>query len=200
MTKELFANNVPGSTEILQGQCVAIAGCGGLGSNAAAALVRAGIGELILADFDVVEEANLNRQQFYQSDIGRKKVAALADHLRAINPHVQLTLHDVTLDPDNLAALMGKAALLIEAFDRAEEKQWLIETWSRLYPDKPVICGNGLSGLGNTDALKVNKVGNIYFCGDAATDRSLGLCAARVAIVANMEANVAIELLVKGRL
>ena len=199
MTKELFAHNVPGSTEVLEKKCVAVAGCGGLGSNAAAALVRAGLGKLILADFDRVEESNLNRQYFYQADLGQKKVAALSHYLKAINPRIQLTVHDIKLTCDNLASIMGPADLLVEAFDRAEEKQWLIETWSRHFPEKFMVCGNGLSGLGNTDALKVTRVGRIYFCGDGVTDRSMGLCSARVAIVANMEANVAIELLVKGQ-
>ena len=199
MASEIFNNNVPGSTEILQAKCVAIAGCGGLGSNAAVALVRAGVGKLILADFDSVETANLNRQHYFQADVGRKKVAAISDYLKAINPELELVVYDVKLDPDNLASIMGSADVLIEAFDRAEEKQWLIETWTRLFPDKPMVCGNGLSGLGDTDTLKVTKVGRIYFCGDGTTDRSMGLCSARVAIVANMEANVAIELLVKGQ-
>ena len=65
---------------------VAVAGCGGLGSNAAVALVRAGVGRLILVDHDVVEASNLNRQHFFLGDIGRRKVEALADHLRADQP------------------------------------------------------------------------------------------------------------------
>ena len=195
---KLFANNPPGSAEILQQKCVAIAGCGGLGSNAAVALTRAGVGKLIIADFDVVETANLNRQHYFQSDVGRKKVDAIADYLKAINPDLDLTTHDVRLDPENMPQLFGAADLLIEAFDRADQKQWLIETWSSLHPDKPIVCGNGLSGLGATDALKVFRAANIYFCGDAVTENTIGLCSARVAIVANMEANVAIELLVKG--
>ena len=200
MTTEIFTNNVPGSTEILSRKCVAIAGCGGLGSNAAVALVRAGVGKLILADFDSVETANLNRQHYFQADVGRKKVTAISEYLKTINPELELIVHDVKLDPDNLASIMGSADVLIEAFDRAEEKQWLIETWTRLFADKPMVCGNGLSGLGDTDTLKVTKVGRIYFCGDGTTDRSMGLCSARVAIVANMEANITIELLVRGKL
>jgi len=198
MNQEIFTNNVPGSTEILQQKCIAIAGCGGLGSNAAVALTRAGIGKLIIADFDVVEIANLNRQHYIQSDIGRKKVVATTDYLKAINPQLDLTTYDVRLNPENMPQYLGPADLLIEAFDRADQKQWLIETWSFLYPEKPIVCGNGLSGLGATDSLKVFQAGNIHFCGDATTDSTIGLCAARVGIVAHMEANVAIELLVKG--
>ncbi len=84
MQSSLFQRNVPGSTEILNASCVGIAGCGGLGSNAAVALTRAGVGRLILADLDIVELSNLNRQYFFQDDVGQFKAEALAEHLKAI--------------------------------------------------------------------------------------------------------------------
>ena len=55
----------PEIKEKLSGKTVGIAGCGGLGSNAAVALARVGIGKLIVADFDVIIESNLNRQYFF---------------------------------------------------------------------------------------------------------------------------------------
>jgi sulfur carrier protein ThiS adenylyltransferase len=193
----IFNRNVPGSTAILQKSVIAIAGCGGLGSNAAAALVRAGIGKLIIADFDIVEESNLNRQYYFQSDIGKKKAEALGSHLKAINPGIKLDVHTKKLTKEDVPILFKKADILIEAFDRAEGKQWLIEAWCKYFPERVIICGSGISGLGNTDKLKVQKAGNIYFCGDGESDMSMGLCSARVAIVANMQANVAIEILVR---
>lgn len=194
----IFERNVPGTTERLRGATVGIAGCGGLGSNAAVALARAGVGRLILADPDRVELSNLNRQHYFQSDIGRAKVEALAGHLRAINPDIELVLHELELTPENAPGIFGEADLLIEAFDRAERKRWLIESWCRAYPDRPIVCGSGLSGIGNTNALKVHSAGRIHMCGDEESDMELGLCASRVGAVANMQANVAIELLVKG--
>jgi sulfur carrier protein ThiS adenylyltransferase len=91
---KLFERNVPGSTAILQKSVVAIAGCGGLGSNAAVSLVRAGIGKLIITDPDIVEESNLNRQYYFLSDIGVKKVKVLTAHLKANNG---LSKHGVKL-------------------------------------------------------------------------------------------------------
>ncbi len=195
---KIFERNVPGSTERLQKAAVGIAGCGGLGSNAAVSLVRAGVGTLIIADSDRVEESNLNRQHFFQDDIGKKKVDALAFHLRAINPEVVIKTYDLELTPADISEVFKEADLLIEAFDRAESKQWLIESWSRAFPGKAIICASGLSGLGRTETLKVHRAGNIYFCGDGESDMSMGLCSARVAIVANMEANTAIEILSEG--
>ncbi|OGU58155.1 MAG: thiamine biosynthesis protein ThiF [Ignavibacteria bacterium RBG_13_36_8] len=195
----IFQKNVPSSTEKLQNSAVGIAGCGGLGSNAAVALVRAGIGKLILIDSDSVEESNLNRQFFFQTDIGKEKVTALANHLKNINPNVTLDTLHIKLEPNNIKPLFKDADLLIEAFDKAEEKHWLIESWCKSFPHKPIICASGLSGIGKTERLKVKHAGQIYICGDEESDMSIGLCSARVAIVANMQANVAIEILTSSK-
>jgi len=197
-TEEIFSRNVPGTRDILLRKTVAIAGCGGLGSNAAAALVRAGIGKLIIADHDIVEVSNLNRQYFFISDIGKKKTDALSAHLRAINPSVELEAHFIELTPGNVCELFKGADLLIEAFDKAESKAWLIESWCTHFPRKPIICASGLSGYGNTLALTVRRSGNIVMCGDFETDMSMGLTSSRVAIAANMQANEAIEILMSG--
>ncbi len=194
----IFERNVPGTTEKLAAATVGIAGCGGLGSNAAVALARAGIGRLILVDHDRVEPSNLNRQHYFQSDIGKVKVEALGHHVREINPAIALELHDIELTPEHVPAVFAQADLLIEAFDRAENKRWLIESWCKNFPDRHIVCGSGLSGCGSTDTLGVHSAGHIHMCGDEETDMSLGLCAARVGIVANMQANVAIEILIRA--
>jgi sulfur carrier protein ThiS adenylyltransferase len=194
----IFARNVPGSTAILAASTVAIAGCGGLGSNAAVALTRAGVGSLILVDQDRVEVSNLNRQCFFQGDLGRSKVEALADHLRAINPEVRLDPWRLTLTPADVPRLFSGADLLIEAFDRADAKRWLIEAWCRAFPERTVVCASGISGLGRTEAIQVRRAGKIILCGDEESDPIEGLCAPRVAIVASMQANLAIEALVSA--
>jgi len=192
---QLFARNVPGMTARLQAATVGIAGCGGLGSHVALALARAGVGTLILADHDRVALSDLNRQAYFQSDIGRPKVSALAAHVRAVNPEASILTHAVRLTPETLGAHFAAAELLIEAFDQAESKQWLIETWCRHYPQRPIICASGLAGYGKTAQLRVRSAGQLYLCGDEESEEQEGLCSARVALVANMQANVAIELL-----
>lgn len=197
---DIFQRNVKGTTEVLGKKIVGIAGCGGLGSNIAVSLVRAGVKNLVIADFDVVEASNLNRQHFFLSDIGKFKVEALADHLKKINPEVDLTIVNKELSREDITATFGNCDVMIEAFDKAENKKWLIEEWSVNFRAKPIICGNGISGYGDTESLKVKKVGNIYFCGDGKTDMKEGLCAPRILIVANMEANVAIEILLDNKI
>ncbi len=195
---DIFAKNADGMTGRLSRAVIGIAGCGGIGSNVAVSLVRAGIGKLIIADFDIVEASNLNRQYYFISEIGKSKVTVLKDRLLQINPDCEITVHDKELRRNDIGPIFGEAEIMIEAFDRAESKQWLIEEWATNYPEKPVISGNGLSGFGNFESLKVRRTGNIWFCGDGVTSSESGLCSARVAIVSNMQANLAIELLMKN--
>lgn len=193
----IFKKNVPGLTKILTKKTVGIAGLGGLGSNAAISLVRSGIGSLILADNDKVEISNLNRQAYFLNDIGKKKTAALAEYLKNINPELKLEYHTQLLTEKNICEVFKKADLLIEAFDKAESKAWLIEAWCTYFPDRPVICASGVSGYGDTESLKIQKSGNIIMCGDGISDLSMGLTCSRVVLVANMQVNEAIEILVK---
>jgi sulfur carrier protein ThiS adenylyltransferase len=110
---------------------------------------------------------------------------------------LNLETHFTELTPGNVCDLFKEADVLIEAFDAAERKAWLIETWCTHFPDKPIICASGLSGYGSTDTLTVRRAGNIVMCGDFETDMSMGLTSSRVAIVANMQANEAIEILIR---
>ncbi len=191
----IFEKNVPGSTEKLRRSAVGIAGCGGLGSNAAIALARAGVGRLILADRDAVEESNLNRQSYFLSDVGKVKVEALASLVRAINPGVRLDVHRIEISPANTAELFAEADLLIEALDRAESKRWLIEAWCKSFPKRPVVGASGISGIGKSSEIIVRSSGMIHIVGDEKTSMEMGLCSARVGLVANTQANIAIALL-----
>lgn len=195
MIPAIFARNVPGSYEALRDATIGIAGCGGLGSNAAVALARSGIGRLILADDDLVEESNLNRQYYFQNDVGKKKVDVLASRLIAINPQIRTVTHDRRLAPADIAPVFRDAEILIEAFDRADAKAWLCEAWRIAFPLKPLIGASGVSGVGGLGALRVRKTGSLYLVGDGESEMSGGLNAARVAIAANMQASIAIALL-----
>ncbi len=84
----MAARHTPGVHARLKRAVVGIAGVGGLGSSVAVALARVGVGRLMIADFDVVEPSNLNRQQYFIDQIGSYKVEALASNLRRINPYV----------------------------------------------------------------------------------------------------------------
>lgn len=93
-----------------------IAGCG-VGSSIAEAAVRLGFDKLILADGDAVELHNLNRQAYVASDVGRKKVHALADRLLAIHPHASIQTYDGWVHPSNAALLVSNADLVLDTID-----------------------------------------------------------------------------------
>jgi sulfur carrier protein ThiS adenylyltransferase len=178
---------------------VGTAVAGGLGSNAAAALARAGVGRLIIADFDVLEAPDLNRQYYFVDQIGRPKVEALAENLRRMNPFSSYDVRAVRVEPANIASLFGEADLLIEAFDAADQKQMLVEGWLRLFPDRPIIVGSGLAGFGDNNALRQRELGSLYIIGDETSEcgvRSAPM-APRVAAVAAMQANLAVEILTR---
>lgn len=104
-------------------QCVLIVGVGGLGVPAALALVRHGVGGLVLVDPDPVELSNLPRQVIYrEDDIGTPKVVAAARHLRAIAPAVRLTTHARALDAATAPELIAVSAFVIDATDNPAVK------------------------------------------------------------------------------
>ncbi|MCF6365631.1 MAG: sulfur carrier protein ThiS adenylyltransferase ThiF [Bacteroidales bacterium] len=181
----------------LKYKIVGIAGAGGLGSNCAVALARSGIGKLIIADFDVVSESNLNRQYYFYNQIGQIKVYALKDNLECINPDVKVNIHNIKIDKDNFNCIFSECDIIVEAFDKAEEKEMLIETILTKFPDKPIISGLGMAGYGNNDSLHSRKIDNLYICGDEKTEISEDNppLAPRVGIVANMQANIVLDIL-----
>ena len=199
--KDIFARNPEGSLEKLQKVTVGIAGAGGLGSNIAVSLVRAGIRKMIIADFDRIEPSNLNRQQFYMDQIGQKKVEALKTNLLKINPNIQIDSCDKKINKDNVCSIFGAADMLAEAFDRPEMNAMLANSWLQNFPDKFFIAGSGLSGYGEFNELRVQTRGKMIVCGDQTCENTpeIGLTAARVALVANMQANAIIELILDGK-
>ena len=194
----LTARHTPGVHAAVKGSTIGVAGVGGLGSAIAIALARTGIGHLIIADFDVVEPSNLNRQQYFIDQIGLPKVYALRDTLARINPHVRVTACHLRLTPANIPEVFGHAQILTEAFDRAEQKVMLIETFAARFPDRPIVTGSGMAGYGSANTVQTQKVANnLYLCGDATTAAApgTGLMAPRVGVAAHHQANAVLRLL-----
>lgn len=195
---DLFARRDPRVLAALRRGTVGIAGAGGLGSTVAVSLARAGVGRLIIADFDRIEASNLNRQQYLVRQIGRLKVEALRQNLRAINPFSEYIVHAVRVTRRNVARLFGDAEILVEAFDAAAAKRMLIDTWLALHPDRPIVAASGLAGYGGNNRLHTRRMGSLYLCGDEESRPAAGVSpmAPRVGVVANLQANLVVELLV----
>ncbi|MHC4333538.1 MAG: sulfur carrier protein ThiS adenylyltransferase ThiF [Planctomycetota bacterium] len=171
---------------------VGIAGLGGLGSTVGVALARAGVGRLIIADFDKVEAGNLTRQQYFADQIGRSKVDCTIENMLRINPQVQVDGHSERLNTSNVPLIFADADVIAECFDSVQEKQMIVETVLAKM-DKPVVVTvSGLAGYGNSNAIKTRRISErLILVGDgySGIDRELVLIAPRVGIAACHQAN-----------
>lgn len=177
---------------------IGIAGAGGLGSNCAVALARSGVGTLVVADFDIVEEPNLNRQYYFLDQVGMMKTDALKENIERINSEISVIIHQKQLDRTNIIEIFSGCNIIVEAFDNPVMKEMLIETVQTKMPGVPLIVGSGMAGWGKTNDLICRKIDDtLYVCGDESSEVSDSLppVAPRIAIVANMQANLAIEIL-----
>lgn len=182
---------------ILSTKNVGIAGCGGLGSNCAVALARVGIGKLVLADFDIIEESNLNRQYFFYDQIGKPKVLTLKENILRINPSIKIEEYNIKLGEKEIVDLYKNCDVIVEAFDKAEMKEMIVETVQTFFPEKYLVSGVGLAGWGGNDLIRTERFGNLFIVGDQLneTNEDDPPLAPRVGIVANMMANVVLEIL-----
>lgn len=182
----------------LSGFTVGIAGAGGLGSNCAAALARSGIGILVICDFDTVDPSNLNRQYYFRDQIGMAKVVALKENLARIDPLVKVITHNEKLTPGNISRIFRDCDVVVEAFDAAEMKEMLVDTLQTEMSETPLIAASGVAGWGKNEDIHSRKIDeSLYVCGDESSEVSpeTPAMAPRVAIVANMQANLVIDIL-----
>ena len=177
---------------------VAICGLGGLGSGIAVTLARAGIGKLILIDFDRVDITNLHRQQYKADQIGLSKTEALAENLREIAPYMENETHTVRLTEDNAAELLRSADIVCEAFDDAEAKAMLTEAVLTKMPDKYLVAASGMAGLGSANSIRTRRItSRFYLCGDEISDVAdgIGLVSSRVMLCAAHQAHTVLRIL-----
>lgn len=188
--------------KMLSSKRVAIAGCGGIGSNVAAMLARSFVGYIKLFDYDIIEYSNLNRQHFFIDQVGIEKAKALQDNIAHINPFIRVKAESLKLCKDNILSQIDNSFdLIIEAFDNAEEKSEFIEACLTEL-ERPFIIGcSGMAGSGSYGTITVKKLGKRclivgdFECGIEDNDI---LLSSRVNIVASIMANEAIRHLLNG--
>jgi sulfur carrier protein ThiS adenylyltransferase len=194
----MMARHTPGVHQKIKKAVVGIAGLGGLGSTVAIALARVGVGKLILVDFDVVEPSNLNRQQYFLHQIGKPKVEALQTILSQITPTLSVRCYNERLGWENVERIFRDAQVVVEAFDRAEEKAMLINAVSQKMPDKYVVAASGVAGFGDNNEIQTVRFSpKIFIIGDqkTAAQPGVGLMAPRVGIAAHHQANTVLRIL-----
>ena len=177
---------------------VAVCGLGGLGSNIAIALARAGIGKLLLIDFDRVDTTNLHRQQYKVNQIGLYKADALAENLLEIAPYTEITTVTAKITEENFADLLKGADVVCEAFDNAEAKAMLVNGVLEQLPDCYLVAASGMAGMGTPNTIRTRKImKRFYLCGDEVSDvaSTIGLVAPRVMLCAAHQAHTVLRIL-----
>lgn len=177
---------------------VAVCGLGGLGSNIAIALARAGIGKLLLLDFDAVDVSNLHRQQYKAEQVGRPKAEALAANIREIAPYVDVCAKIVKITKENGLELLKEADIVCEAFDVAENKAMLTNLVLETMPEKYLVAASGMAGIGDANLIQTKKITErFYLCGDGVSDAAngMGLFSSRVFVCAAHQAHAVIRII-----
>lgn len=193
----LYARHTPLLHEKFKNACVGIAGLGGLGSNIAVSLARTGIGRLVIADHDIVDPTNLNRQQYFIKHLGMFKTDALESIIRDINPYVDITKANVRLTKENAPEIFKDCSVVCEALDNAEGKSMLVDTLLQNTSAR-VVAASGLAGYEDANMIKTRKLGSrLILCGDGMTEAEcgVGLMAPRAAICAGHQANAVLNIL-----
>ena len=182
----------------LQAATVAVCGLGGLGSNIAISLARAGVGKLVLVDFDCVDVTNLHRQQYKASQVGLPKPEALLANLKEIAPYTEFEIHFEKVTEENVTSLLAGTDVVCEAFDNAEAKAMLVNTVLETMPEKFLVAASGMAGFDSGNSIRTKKITDkFYLCGDGKSDVNdgIGLVAPRVMLCAAHQALTAIRLI-----
>ncbi|MCC8193569.1 MAG: sulfur carrier protein ThiS adenylyltransferase ThiF, partial [Deltaproteobacteria bacterium] len=178
--------------DALRAARVGIIGAGGLGSNVAMLLARSGIRRMTIADPDIVDASNLNRQAYFPDDVGRPKVQALARALLTLEPAMRLAVHELAVTTANARTLFEDCPLIVEAVDRAETKA---ELYALFAPEKELyVTASGMAGFGGCMVSRRPRP-NVAAVGDfaSAVDRCRPPLAPRVMQAAAMQADAVLE-------
>lgn len=167
LSQGLAAHFSPAQLALLGSAHVGIAGAGGLGSNVAMLLARSGILRLTIVDSDVIEPSNLNRQHFWPRQVGQPKVLALAENLRELNPEIRVITFQTVINAQNIAHLLGDAAIWVEALDNPFAKKLVVE--AGLLCGAAVAAASGIAGFGG-QPMRKRRLGRLSLVGDFVTD------------------------------
>ena len=150
--------------ENLKNKTVAIFGLGGVGSYAAEAITRSGIGSIILIDKDKIEETNINRQLIADTTtIGKQKVEVEKERLLAINPNLQVTVYAEEYNEDKKEKMILKEySYIVDAIDDIAAKISLIE--EAMKKEIPIISAMGTGNKIEPTMLEVEDISKTEVC------------------------------------
>ena len=177
---------------------VAVCGLGGLGSNIAIALARAGVGKLHIIDYDRVDVSNLNRQQYFPEQLGMPKAEALYDTLKRIVPYCDIKKDCIRLNEENIPKLLADEDIIVEAFDKAEQKAMFVNCVLENIPQKYLVSGSGMAGIAPANMITTKRITKrFYLCGDGMSDvdDGMGLVSSRALVCAAHQAHAVIRII-----
>lgn len=136
---------------------VCVVGIGGVGSWAAEALARSGIGRLTLIDLDHVAESNINRQvHALGATLGQAKVLAMRDRVADINPHCAVACVEEFIAPENIEALLPACDAVVDAIDQVRAKAALLAHCRRRR--MPLVTTGGAGGRSDPTQLRIDDL------------------------------------------
>ena len=146
-------------------------GTGGLGSPIALYLAAAGVGTIGLADGDIVDLSNLQRQIAHHTpDLGREKVISAREKMEAINPDLKVVSHNFRLDKDNIREIIRDYDFIVEGTDNFPTKYLVNDAC--VFEGKPFNQG-GISPFSGADHDLCSGIGMLPLCiSDTAAGRS----------------------------
>ncbi|MGM0508101.1 MAG: sulfur carrier protein ThiS adenylyltransferase ThiF [Fusobacteriota bacterium] len=171
---------------------VGIAGSGGIGSNVAYNLVKSGIKDIILVDFDILEFSNLNRQFYFKDQIGEYKVNLLKKNLDRIYDDLNIKTFNLKLDKKDCLKIFKNCDVIIEAFDKSEYKKNIMEVFGN--SSKLLVSASGIAGK-NIENIRIKKLGkNSFIIGDFLNDvKDNPIYFPKINIIASMMADIALK-------
>ena len=147
----------------LQDSRVTIVGLGGVGSHAAESLVRAGIGEFHLIDYDTVSVSNINRQILATSEtVGRLKTEVMKERMHSINPEVKISIYSEFLQKNNRLQILKNSDYIVDAIDTIGPKMGMIYDLIEL--DIPFISVLGAGNRVNPETIKIKSIWETTGC------------------------------------
>ena len=184
--------------EKLKNARVAVAGLGGLGSNIALMLARAGVGTLHLIDFDEVDLSNLNRQQYFICHLGMYKTDAIKDEISRINPYINVITDCIKVTDENIDTLFKDDNIICEAFDNPDCKAMIVNHILETMKDAYIVAASGMAGTETSNTIITRKITDrFYLCGDetSVAVKGNGLMSPRVTICAAHQANAILRII-----
>jgi tRNA A37 threonylcarbamoyladenosine dehydratase len=148
----------------LQQAHVLVIGLGGVGSYAAEAIARSGVGKMTIVDGDIVDPSNRNRQlPALSTTHGMSKAALMQERIMAINPDIQLTTINTFLTPEKVEELLAKRySYIIDAIDSLTPKVTLLST--AYYKNMRIVSSMGAGGKMDPTRVQVTDIGKTKIC------------------------------------